>query len=95
MALGFTEHISICMDADTENFLDLYTKPMTGLFAGSLLAVEPVTRLVLIVKLSDKGVDTADFVGGMPRDLEQAKKMIAELDSGLFAFIVSNNVCLN
>lgn len=95
VALGFDEFISICLNADTENYLDLYTRPMNGLFAGSLLAVEPVTRIVMIVKLSDKGVDTADFVGALPRRLADARKMIAELNGGLFAFVVSNDVCLN
>ena len=51
--------------------------------------------MVMIVKLSDKGVDTADFVGALPRRLDDAKQMIAELDRGLFAFVVSHNVCLN
>lgn len=94
MALGMTEYMSICMNADTENYLDLYTKPMTGLFAGSLLAIEPVTRMVLIVKLSDKGIDTADIVGALPRSLPQAKKLIASLGCALFDFKVFD-VCLN
>jgi len=96
LALGFDEHISIYMNADTENYLDLLTKPMTGMFAGSLLAIEPVTRLMMIVKLSDTGIETADFVGAVPRDLAGAKQMIAEINSDLFAFKVRETaICLN
>ena len=39
-ALGFDEYMSICINAESENYLDLYTRQMSGLFAGSLLAVE-------------------------------------------------------
>lgn len=92
--LGFTEYMSICIDAASENYLDLYTKPMTGAFAGALLCVEPVTRMLLIVKLSDKGVDCADFVGGLPRSVDDAKRLIASLNDELMAFRVSDSsVC--
>lgn len=88
--------MSICIDDETEQYLDVFTMPMSGLFAGSLLAIEPVTRMMMIVKLCENKVLAIDYIGAAPSHIQSLRQMVDELCKGLFAFKVKDTAaCLN